>query len=57
MVGSETCCRLGFPVADEKTVGPATLITFLSCLQSSKAGEEISEVFLDCFLSLVGETT
>ena len=24
----ETCCRLGFPVADEKTVDPATLITF-----------------------------
>ena len=23
------CCRLGFTVADEKTVGPATLITFL----------------------------
>ena len=28
-IALDTCCRLGFPVADEKTVGPATLITFL----------------------------
>ena len=28
-IALETCCRLGFLVPDEKTVGPATLVTFL----------------------------